>query len=111
MVNLPKRGAGEGHMNDLIGRLVANGGVDKTAAEDTSASSHDSDASRTPPASRSFCARWNSRAKKRRLEQHEPSPSFTCRTPMRRRRCRVSVLRPPNMSAPEMKFYSRMRRG
>src|SRR5438128_2630588 len=32
MVNLPKRGAGEGQMDELIGRLVANVGVDKATA-------------------------------------------------------------------------------
>ena len=32
MVNLPGRGAGEGQMDELIGRLVANVGVDKAAA-------------------------------------------------------------------------------
>jgi len=32
MVNLPRAWAGEGQMDELIGRLVANVGVDKTAA-------------------------------------------------------------------------------
>jgi hypothetical protein len=33
MVNRRERGAGEGQMDELIGRLVANVGVDRTAAE------------------------------------------------------------------------------
>lgn len=96
-------------MNDLIGRLVANEGVERTAAKGPSAESCDCCA-RSSCCAGSSHARWDFHSSKRGLERYATS-SDTYPTPAPRCRHRVLIWRAPNMSVRAKNLHAQKREG